>query len=238
MRNKLMNLIKDNLREQRDFRVRSEGDEATLYLYDVIDDFWGISAEMVARELADLEVSTIHLRINSPGGDVFAGRAIQTALAQHPARVVAHIDGLAASAATFVTTAADEIRMTDGGFYMIHKGWTLQIGNADDMRSTASLLDQVDESIVRTYATRSSQSEGDIVTWMADETWMSAAEALERGFIDAVDEVSNGSAAQNMSRFNLNAYSKAPQIKPPEPDPQAHQAHRAHLERRLQLVGA
>lgn len=238
MRNKLMNLIKDNLQEKRDFRVRSEGDEATLYLYDVIDDFWGISAEMVARELADLDVSTIHLRINSPGGDVFAGRAIQTALAQHPARVVAHIDGLAASAATFVSTAADEIRMTDGGFYMIHKGWTLAMGNADDMRGIAGLLDQVDESIVRTYAKRSGQPEEEIAAWMAAETWMSASEAMERGFIDAMDDVTNGSAASNMSRFNLNAYSKAPQIKPPEPDSQAHQAHRAHLERRLQLVGA
>lgn len=238
MRNKLMNLIKDNLREKRDFHVRSEGDEATIYLYDVIDDFWGISAEMVARELAGLDVSTIHLRINSPGGDVFAGRAIQTALAQHPARVVAHIDGLAASAATSVSTAADEIRMTDGGFYMIHKGWTLAIGNADDMRSVAGLLDQVDESIVRTYATRSGQSEDSIIAWMADETWMSAAEALERGFIDAVDDVTNGSAARNMSRFDLKAYSNAPNIKPPEPDSQAQQAHRAHLERRLQLVGA
>jgi len=234
VRNKLMNLIKDNLQEKRDFRVRSEGNEATLYLYDVIDDLWGISAEMVARELADLDVTTIHLRVNSPGGDVFAGRAIQTVLAQHPARVIAHIDGLSASAATFVTTAADEIRMTDGGFYMIHKGWTMELGNADDMRKIAGLLDQVDESIARTYATRSGRAEDEIIAWMADETWMSAEEAKERGLVDVIDVVTKGSAAQNMSRFNLNAYSKAPQITPPEPD---HQAYRAHLERRLQLVG-
>lgn len=235
MRNKLMNLIKDNVRESRDFRVRAERDEATVYLYDVIDDLWGISAEMVARELADLDVGTIHLRINSPGGDVFAGRAIQTAFAQHPARVIAHIDGLSASAATFVSTAADEVRMTEGGFYMIHKGWTMQIGNADDMRDTAALLDKVDESIARTYATRSGQSQEDIMAWMAEETWMTASEALERGFVDAVDQVTNGSVAQNLGRFNLSAYEKAPKIKPPEPDPRA---YRAHLERRLQLVGA
>jgi len=234
MKNKLLNLIRDNLQDKRDFRVQNQGDEATLYLYDVIDDFWGISAEMVARELASIDASTIHLRVNSPGGDVFAGRAIQTALAQHPARVIAHIDGLAASAATFVTAAADEIRMTDGGFYMIHKGWTMTLGNADDMRTTAGLLDQVDESIVRTMVARTGQDEATILKWMADETWMSAQEAKERGFIDEIDEVAKGGVAQNMSRFNLSAYEKAPRMPQPEPD---HQAARAHLERRLDLLG-
>ncbi|KMQ75295.1 head maturation protease, ClpP-related [Marinobacter subterrani] len=234
MKNQLLNLIRDNVQEKRDFRVKNMGEEATLYLYDVIDDMWGISAEMVARELADITASTIHLRINSPGGDVFAARAIQTALAQHPARVIAHIDGVAASAATFITAAADEIRMTDGGFYMIHKGWTITMGNADDMRSVAGLLDQVDESIVRTLVARTGQSDTDILQWMAEETWMSAQEAKDRGFIDEIDEVSKGSAAQNMRRFDLSAYEKAPEIPEPEPD---QLAARAHLERRLNLLG-
>jgi len=234
MHRKLLNLLRDNARAVRDFRALTEGAEATLYLYDVIDDFFGISAEMVARELSDITAETIHVRINSPGGDVFAARAIQTALAQHPARIIAHIDGVAASAATFITTAADEIRMTDGGMYMIHKAWSLALGNADDMRDTAGLLDQVDKSIVRTLAARTSRNEEEILQWMADETWMSAEEAHERGFVDHIDEVTQGSVARNMSRFNLSAYDHAPQIAEPDPDPQA---HRAHLERRLKLLG-
>ena len=233
MRNRLLNLIRDNAQSGQELKLQANAGEATLYMYDVIDDLFGISAEMVARELQELEAETIHLRINSPGGDVFAGRAIQTVLAQHPARVVAHVDGLAASAATFVSTAADEIRISDGGFYMIHKGWSLQIGNADDMRDLAGLLDQVDESIARTYQQRTGQSYDDIIQWMADETWMSAEEARERGFVDAVDEVTG--AARNMSQFNLSAYTKAPELPDPEPD---YQAHRAHLERRLKLLEA
>ena len=233
--NRLLNLVKNNTRQNHDLRVKNEGsDEATLYIYDVLDEWWGISAEMVAKTLQGLDVSTINVRINSPGGDVFVGRAIQTALAQHPARIVAHIDGLAASAASFITTAADEILMTEGGFYMIHKSWSLQMGNADDMRQTAYLLDQIDASLVKTYATRTGQSEEDILAWMTAETWFNAEDAKEHKFIDGIFEAATPSA-ENASRWNLNAYSNSPNIPSPEPK---FKAARAHLERRLKLLGA
>ena len=94
--------------------------EETLYLYDEIG-YWGIDAKQFVEDLNKLDADTIHLRINSPGGDVFAAKAMQTALMQHDAKVVAHVDGLAASAASVVAMGADEIEMVDGGFMMIHK---------------------------------------------------------------------------------------------------------------------
>ena len=94
--------------------------EETLYLYDEIG-VWGIGAEQFVNDLNEIDSDVIHLRINSPGGDVFAAKAMQTALAQHDANIIAHVDGLAASAASVVAMGADEIEMVDGGFMMIHK---------------------------------------------------------------------------------------------------------------------
>lgn len=116
-----------------------ESGEPTLYLYDVIvsDDYWGgVAAEAFVKELNATAAPTIHLRINSPGGEVFAARAIEAAIRNHPARIVAHVDGYAASAASFVAVACDEVEIAPGGFFMIHKAWTFTAGNADDLLGT------------------------------------------------------------------------------------------------------
>src|SRR3990167_3986612 len=121
LRNRLMQLFKDNAGRGQGFRVEAGADEATIYLYDAIGSFFGIDPQEFAKELSALRAGTIHLRINSPGGDVFAARAIQTALFQHPAKIITHIDGLAASAATFVALAGNEIEMARGAALMIHR---------------------------------------------------------------------------------------------------------------------
>ena len=126
--------------------IEASGD-AALYLYDVIvsDDYWGgISAEKFVKELNALDAPTIHLRINSPGGEVFAARAIEAAIRNHPARIVAQVDGYAASAASFVAVACDEVEIAPGGFFMIHKAWTFTAGNADDLLHTAEMLEKLD----------------------------------------------------------------------------------------------
>lgn len=220
-----------NNRRQGKFEVvaKAEADEATIYLYDMIvntDDeaeWWGgVSPQSFIKTLNDLSASTIHLRVNSPGGSVFAARAIEQAIREHKSRTVVHIDGLAASAASFLIMAADEIRMAPGSFLMIHKAWTWMYGNADDLRKEAGLLDQIDSSLVKTYAKRSRQDEAGIAAWMAEETWFEASAAVELGFADQVaeEELPRDSAVN----WNLSAYAHppvsqgCPKNMPPPPD--------------------
>lgn len=182
-----------------------------IYLYDMIvpnkyasEFYGGVDPETFATTLKSIKDGVIHLRINSPGGDVFAARAIEQALREHPAKVIAHIDGYAASAASFIAMAADEIVMSEGAFFMIHKAWTMQEGNSGDLMSTAALLEQIDSSLVKTYANRTGQSEQDIAQWMAEETWMGSQESIDRGFADRIED-GNASGTD----WNLAAYAKA-----------------------------
>ncbi|MGY6240753.1 head maturation protease, ClpP-related (plasmid) [Burkholderia ambifaria] len=214
-------------------KASDDGTVATVYLYDVIvtDDWWGgVSAQSFVQALAGITADTIHLRINSPGGDVFAARAMETAIRGHSARVIAHVDGVAASAASFVMLAADEVEIADGACVMIHNAWTFAMGNADDLRESAKLLDAVDASLVRTYAKETGQSEDDISVWMAAETWMSSDEAVQRGF---ADRLAGAGADAQASAWNLSAYDRAPNaahaqtpprgpaaFAPPEPPPE------------------
>lgn len=220
MRNGLMALLANN-RGRGMFRAEAKNDEATVWLYDAIvsDDYWGgVSAITFAKELAALkDVQTIHLRINSPGGDVFAARAMEQLMREHPARIVAHIDGYAASAASYVALAADEVLIAKGGMYMIHKAWTLGWGNAHDMTKIAALLEQIDESLVATYAAETGQDADLLREWMAAETWFGADDAVKYGFADAIA----GESASSRAEWDLSAYSRAPaavarELPPPE----------------------
>jgi ATP-dependent protease ClpP protease subunit len=183
--------------------MRSKGDRGEIYLYDTISAIWGIGAAQFAKDLSALgPVKAIDLRINSDGGDVFEGRAIYTQLANHPARVVAHVDGLAASIASLIAMAADEIRMADGSFMMIHNAWGLAIGEAAEMRRTADLLDSVTATIADSYAARTKQPVADIRTMMDAETWMTAQEAVDKRFADVLDEpVKAAASVRDPSRF-------------------------------------
>ena len=206
--------------------------EATVYLYDMIDSFFGVSAKTFVRDLNAIKAPVIHLRINSPGGDVFDGRAIATAVAQHPSKVIAHIDGLAASAASYVATAADEVEMAPGSFLMIHKAWTLAFGNSEDLLATADILEKIDASLVEDYAKQTGQTPEQITAWMQAETWFSAEEAVAEGF---ADRVAGETAAQNS--WDLSALGKAPEpiAAAAEDDPELELAH-AERNRRVKLL--
>lgn len=214
-RNKILQLLSDNQATRRVFNVvASAENEVTVYLYDYIvgDDWWGgVSATTFVKELANITADTIRLRVNSPGGDVFAARAMEAALRGHSAKVIAHVDGLAASAASFLIMAADEIEIADGGFIMIHKAWTALWGDADDLRAEADLLDKIDGTLVNTYAKRTGQAADDIAAWMAAETWLGAAEAVEKGFADRQAGADSQPAA-SASAWNLRAYANAPKV--------------------------
>lgn len=194
--------------------AKPEADEATLYLYDMIvnsDDeaefFGGVSPQAFIKALNEITAKTIHLRVNSPGGSVFAARAIEQAIREHGSQIIAHVDGVAASAASFLIMAADSIEMAPGAFIMIHKAWSFGYGNADELRKHAALLEQIDGSLVKTYAKRTAQQEAEISAWMADETWFDADRAVSLGFADRVAEDSESNAA---IEWDLQAYSHAP----------------------------
>lgn len=218
MRNGLMALLAAN-KGCGQFRAEATGDgEATIWLYDVIvrDDYWGgVSALTLGKALADhRDKAVVHLRIDSPGGDVFAGRAMEQLISEHPGRVIAHIDGFAASAASYVALAAEERRISPGGMFMVHKAWTFSWGNEDDMRKVADLLGKIDETLIATYAQRTGQDPDQLREWIKAETWFNAEEALANGFATAIagEEPENDAIepTDRASYWDLSAYARAP----------------------------
>jgi ATP-dependent protease ClpP protease subunit len=137
-------------------------------------------------ELGD--VDNITLRINSPGGDVFDGVAIHNALKNHKAKVTAQVDGIAASAASFIAMAADKIVMPSNSFMLIHGASGISFGNADDMRSVADDLDRIDKSLTATYVARAKSTTAKVKAIMKEDRLMDADEAKSLGFADEVTE--------------------------------------------------
>lgn len=216
---KLMQLLRDNaqLRSEAQPAVRLENtgaDEAHVYVYDVIDAWWGASAAALIEALAGAGERTVHLHINSPGGDVFEGRAMASAIVAYTGKVITHVDGLAASAATYLALAANEVHITQGGMLMVHEGWTLGYGNKRELRKTSDLLEKIDGQIAADYARRTGVTTEQAMAWMEAETWFTADEALAAKFVDVVDSNTKreGEAQASASRWNLSAYANAPQL--------------------------
>ena len=178
-----------------------DGTVATLRLYGPIDSWggwWGISASDVSDVLDGLpeSVSEIVLRINSPGGEVFEGVSILNMLRAHSARVVAVVDGLAASAASVIAAGCDETVMSPGTQMMIHSPSSIVWGNAEDMRKTATVLDSVEASIVEIYEGKAGVS--DWGKLLADETWLTAKGAVELGLADRVGVVKDAGTMETV----------------------------------------
>jgi ATP-dependent protease ClpP protease subunit len=196
----------------------------TIEVYDVIVAneadaafFGGVSAQAVISAIRAAGDADVALRINSPGGDVFAGVAMAQAIREHKGRVTAHVDGYAASAASLLVAAADEAVISPSGMLMIHKAWTIAMGNADDMMATAGLLEKIDGQLVEAYREKA----GDTQDWaalMAAETWFTAAEAVEAGLVNRVAE--KAEKKMNMA-FDLSAYANAPALIADAPPPAA-----------------
>lgn len=166
--------------------------DTTISILDVIgEDYWsgtGVTANRISAALRSIGSQDITVRINSPGGDMFEGIAIYNLLRSHPAKVTVEVLGWAASAASIIAMAGDEIRMGLGSFMMVHNAWGLVIGNRHDMREAASLFDQFDAALADIYEARTGMARTDIEQLMDAETFMTAAQAFEKGFADAVDD--------------------------------------------------
>lgn len=202
------------IRERRDapgYRMENRGnDRGEIYLYGIIgvskDNFFGIdgiSAKDFADDLKKLgAVKSIDLRINSDGGIVDDARAIYNLLVSHGATVNTHIDGIAASAASFVAMAGRTIDIAEGGFVMIHNARGGVFGTADDLRNMAKVFDDYNQSIRNTYQHRTGIADKQLKAWMDDETWFTAEDAKKNGFVDSIIE--NVRAVACASRLSLN----------------------------------
>lgn len=182
------------------YKIEAKAESSTVYIYDEIG-LWGITAKDFISELDALKTGKITLRINSPGGDVFDGFAIFNAIKDHPAQVNTQVDGLAASIASIIAMAGDEITIASNAFFMVHNAWAFSLGNADDMRKMADTLDKIDTTIVKTYTERTGQTQRDIRQMMSDETWLNADEAVGLGFADRIMSGSGAKAAFDLSQF-------------------------------------
>lgn len=173
---------------KRQYSMVAKGSKGEIQLYGPIGaSLWsdGITATEFTKDLKGLgSVSAIDVRINSDGGDVFEGRTMYNLLSQHSAKITVYVDGLAASIASLIAMAGDEIIMGDGAFIMVHRPWGGKVGTADDLRSTANLLDSVNETMITTYASRTKLSREDLTALLVAETWMPADEAVSYGFAD------------------------------------------------------
>ena len=166
--------------------------DTTISLFDVIgEDGWsggGVTANRISAALRSTGNKDITVRINSPGGDMFEGIAIYNLLRAHPAKVTVEVLGWAASAASIIAMAGDDIRMGLGSFMMVYNAWGVVIGNRHDMREAAELFDQFDAALADIYEARTGMKRADIEQLMDAETFMTAAQTVEYGFADVVDD--------------------------------------------------
>lgn len=187
-------------------------EETTIYIYDEIS-WFGVSAEDIVRDIISSDNKrTLNIRFNSPGGSVFGGMAIYNAIKQRKGKTISHIDGVAASIASLIALASDEVIMAGNAFFMIHEPWTIVIGPASVMREEADLLDKVGGAIVNTYMSKTKKSEEEIKAWMAAETWFSAEEAKEAGFIDKIIDTIDEKAKSQTGLFDLSVFANVPDV--------------------------
>lgn len=184
---------------------------AELILYGNIgsDEYWDdISDKAFKQDIANLgDVEKITLHINSPGGSVFSAVAIANTLKNHKAKITANIDGLAASAATIITSACDIVRMPKNALFMIHDPITFAYGNNQDMEKTVDLLNKVKESIIETYLGKVNTDRETLSKLMSEETWFAANEAKKYGFVDEIiDEEIEKEVVQNRLIINSMAF--------------------------------
>jgi ATP-dependent Clp protease protease subunit len=157
-------------------------DSADLYFYDVIGDSWvGSDAATVVKEIKALKSKKLNVHISSPGGSVFDGIAIYNALNSHPSEVTIYVDGLAASIASIIALAGKKVVIAENAMFMIHNPWTWTAGNAEELRKQADTLDQIGETLITTYASRTGKDRDTIRKAMEEETWFSAKEAKDWG---------------------------------------------------------
>lgn len=187
------------------FNVASTDSATEIEVYDEIG-FWGVNAKDFRAKLKG--AGDVVLKINSPGGSVFEGVAIYNDLKAHKGNVRVEITGIAASIASIIAMAGDEIAIAENAMMMIHNAWTVAIGNAEELQAQADVLSKIDGQLALTYAAqKGTPGIRAIKQMMADETWMTGKEAKESGF---VTEILKASDKSTQAKFDLSVFANTP----------------------------
>lgn len=196
---------------------KTSDSETTIHLYDEVGAFGAGSKEFLS-DLAKLDGQHIHLRINSPGGSVVEGTAIYNALRRHKGGLTVHIDALAASMASVIAMAGAPVYIADNALLMIHNPWTVSMGDSDQLRREADLLDKLKSTLVNAYKRKSGMEEEEIRSMMDSETWLDAVEAVALGFADAIEEgvAAAATATPEQLRARFDSFAKGMTAETPE----------------------
>jgi ATP-dependent protease ClpP protease subunit len=167
--------------------VKASGDVTEILLYEEIG-FWGVTAVRFKEAFDAVQTPKILLRVNSPGGDVFDGYAIYNIVKASLRPVDVVIDGVAASAASFVSLAGKTVTMGSPSMMMIHRAWAFAFGNAKAMTDTAAVLEKIDGQIAAIYAAKAGRPMAEMLNLMTAETWLTAQEAKDLGLVDQIGD--------------------------------------------------
>lgn len=181
--------------------------ELMLYGDIASSSWWGdeVTPKDFKAELDALgDIQTLNIYINSNGGDVFAGQAIYSMLKRHQAQKNVYVDGLAASIASLIAMSGDKIIMPANAMMMVHRAWTVAMGNANDFRKMSEDMDKIDESIITVYEGKTGMKQEDIISLLDSETWMTAHDALDKGFCDEIEEEKQVAASLKGDFLNIN----------------------------------
>ena len=189
---------------------------AKVVLFDAIGGWFGINAGRFVRELNELDVDDIEVRLNSPGGAAFDGVAIMNALRAHKANVEIHVDGLAASAASVIAMGGDQVVMHRGATMMIHDAAMIAWGPAAALHKAGDVCDKISATIAGIYAAKAGGDAGDWRALMVAETWYDAQEAVDAGLADATDD-QDAEGAEATDSLDLSLFHYAGRDKAPAP---------------------
>lgn len=223
----------NNIKSWYHIKSQSQGSAVEVHIYDEIGLF-GITAKNFVDELKSAASNAAHIdvHLNTPGGSVFDGIAIYNSLKNHPATVTTHIDGLAASAGSLVALAGDTVKMAENAFFMIHNPFGLVMGQADDMRKEAEVLDKLRNAFVNSYVMKTGKLPEEIIEMMDNETWLDSHEAIELGFIDEVTVAHQAAARAGFQSRLIRHYANAPQeIRRSQTDDQPETAQPSEIEK-------
>lgn len=195
-------------------QMKKADDEAEIEILGAIgEDLWsdgGVTGATVKQQLKAAGNSPVSVTINSPGGDAFEGVAIYNLLTEHPGNVNVNVVGMAASAASIIAMAGDNIRMGEAAMLMIHSAWAIVAGNSEDLGEMQTFLDAIDQVVSKLYAARSGVADDEVLELMQAETWMGGQEALDLGFAD--EAIIGGESTQSKSPKAPFAASVAPAV--------------------------
>ena len=181
-------------------KAEASSKSADVYIFDEIGTF-GLTAQSFIEEIKSYKDTPMSLHINCVGGDVFEGMAIYNVLKKRTARTTVYIEGIAASMGSVIALAGDEVVMAENSLFMIHNAWGGAMGEATEIRKTAALLDKISGEIANIYTKKTNLPYNRVKEMMDEETWLSADEAFNLGFIDSISDAIKVAAKYDVSKF-------------------------------------